>query len=819
MKRIFNISSFPVYIPFLFYILFTTYTLSLQAKNPNRRIWFDKPCTSTGKTAWSGATNLVNSGDGIQNSDLEWENCSLPIGNGNIGANIFGSVATERITFNEKTLWRGGPGAVSSARDYWDVNKESAHLLPQIREALVKGRRDEAWELLSQNFDSTVPYPANDEKNFRFGSFTSAGEFKIRTGLDEEKVSGYFRELLLDSALVKVSFEAEGVRHDREYFISYPSNVLAASFKASKGGAQNLEITYIPNPLMDGKFSRDGRDGIIFRGWLQSNGMEFVMRMRVVAEGGETTVDNGVLKVSGADSAVLLITADTDYKVNFNPHVSDRKAYIGVRPMKTTEEWMQEASSRGLEGLKKQHLEDYRSLFARVSFVLDDSGKCLEPTPQRIAAYRLGKADPGLETMYYDFGRYLLIASSRPGNLPANLQGIWHNNVDGPWRVDYHNNINIQMNYWPACPTNLSECEQPLFDFIRTLVEPGRRTAKAYFGAEGWTASVSGNIFGFTSPLDSRDMSWNYCPMAGPWLATHIVRHFDFTADTTFLRENFEILKGAADFTVGMLWKTPEGHYSICPSTSPEHGPVDIGATFTNAVAREILAGAVRVSEILSAGTSAAKVWKERLDSIVPYKTGCYGQLQEWYDDIDSPDDRHRHLNHLYGLYPGTSISTLSTPELAEASRVVLEHRGDGATGWSMGWKLNLWARLRDGDRAYKLYGNLLREGTNDNLWDRHPPFQIDGNFGGMAGVTQMLIQSQDDCIDLLPALPAVWHTGHLTGVKAVGNFTLDIFWKDNVLDYALIRSGSGGRCTVRYGNRTRVLETGSGGIYTVRFE
>ncbi|MGN0188668.1 MAG: glycosyl hydrolase family 95 catalytic domain-containing protein, partial [Candidatus Cryptobacteroides sp.] len=494
------------------------------------------------------------------------------------------------------------------------------------------------------------------------------------------------------------------------------------------------------------------------------------------------------------------------------------KAFVGVKPARTTAGWMRKASEDGYETLKRRHIEDYRGLFSRVDFVLEGGDGCGMPTPERLAAYREGKADTGLETLYYDFGRYLLIACSRAGNMPANLQGIWHNNVDGPWRVDYHNNINIQMNYWAACLTGLEECEQPLFDFIRTLVEPGRRTAKAYFGADGWTASVSGNIFGFTSPLDSRDMSWNYCPMAGPWLATHIARHFDFTADTTFLRENFEVLKGAADFTLGMLWKTPEGHYSISPSTSPEHGPVDLGATFANAVAREVLSGAVRASEILSADRDRAKVWAERLDSIAPYKIGRYGQLQEWSDDIDSPEDRHRHINHLYGLHPGTSVSPLRTPELAQAARVVLEHRGDGATGWSMGWKLNLWARLLDGDRAHKLYGNLLREGTNDNLWDRHPPFQIDGNFGGVSGVTEMLVQSHAGCIDLLPALPSAWHTGHLTGVKAVGNFTVDIHWKDNALDYAVIRSSSGGTCTVRYGKRTQVLETGPDETFTVSF-
>lgn len=786
--------------------------------NPDRRVWFDKPCKSVEEVAWSGADNLLDSGDSTVNSDYEWENCSLPVGNGSIGANIFGAVGTERITFNEKTLWRGGPGAVENASEYWNVNRESAYLLPRIREMLSLGKSDEALELLSRNFGSNVPYPATAEKDFRFGSFTTAGEFKIRTGLNEETVRDYKRELLLDSALVRVCFTAEGTRYNREYFISWPDNVLAASFSASDRGRQNLDIKYIPNPLLDGSLEKDGRDGIVFRGRLKNNGMEFVMRMRVRTIGGKVMVDEEGLKVRGADSAVLLITSDTDYRPSFSPDFNDRNAYVGERPLKTTGEWMRKAFGTGYEILKENHIQDYRELFSRVDFSLEGCGQCNETTPRRLEEYRKGRPDPGLETLYYDFGRYLLIACSRAGNMPANLQGIWHNNVDGPWRVDYHNNINLQMNYWPACITNLAECELPLFDFIRTLVEPGRRTAGAYFGARGWTASVSGNIFGFTSPLDSRDMSWNYCPMAGPWLATHIIRHFDFTADTTFLRDNYEILKGAADFTTDMLWKSPEGLYSISPSTSPEHGPVDKGATFANAVARETLSAAVRAAGILSRDKEEAELWAGRLDSIAPYRTGRYGQLQEWSDDIDSPQDRHRHVNHLFGVHPGTSISPQETPDLAEAAKVVLNHRGDGATGWSMGWKLNLWARLQDGDRAYKLYGNLLREGTNDNLWDRHPPFQIDGNFGGTAGITEMLLQSHAGCIHLLPALPGAWPAGHITGIKAVGNFTVDIHWKDNVLDYAVVRSGSGGMCTIRYGEKSKVIQTSKGGQYLVRF-
>ena len=324
--------------------------------------------------------------------------------------------------------------------------------------------------------------------------------------------------------------------------------------------------------------------------------------------------------------------------------------------------------------------------------------------------YREGVADFDLEVLYFQYGRYLLIASSRKGNLPANLQGIWARGVDGDWRVDYHNNINLQMNYWLASPGNLLECNQPLIDYIRTLILPGRETAKAYYNARGWTASISSNIFGFTSPLASEDMSWNFSPMAGPWLATHLWEHYDFTRDKKYLKTTaYDIIKGSANFTTDYLWKTPAGFYTACPSTSPEHGPIDQGATFVHAVAREILSQAIKASIVLNKDKAERKRWQNVLDSIAPYNIGRYGQLMEWSKDIDDPKDEHRHVNHLFGLHPGTTISPILTPDLAEASKVVLNHRGDGATGWSMGWKINQWARLHDGDRAYLLFGNLLK--------------------------------------------------------------------------------------------------------------
>ena len=411
----------------------------------------------------------------------------------------------------------------------------------------------------------------------------------------------------------------------------------------------------------------------------------------------------------------------------------------------------------------------------------------------------------------------MLIASSRPGNMPANLQGLWANGVDGPWRVDYHNNINVQMNYWPACPTNLIECNWPLIDYIRTLVKPGERVAKSYFNARGWTASISANIFGFASPLSSQEMSWNFNPMAGPWLATHIWEYYDYTRDKQFLKEiGYDLIKSSANFAVDYLWKRPDGSYTAAPSTSPEHGPVDQGTTFVHAVIREILLNAIDASKALGVDTKVRKQWQEVYDNLVPYQTGRYGQLMEWSRDIDDPKDEHRHVNHLFGMHPGHTLSPITTPELAKAARIVLEHRGDGATGWSMGWKLNQWARLQDGNHAYKLFGNLLKNGTLDNLWDTHPPFQIDGNFGGTAGVTELLLQSHMGFIQLLPALPDAWAEGAVEGLMARGNFEVDLRWADGKLQEAVITSNAGQPCQVRYGDQTLNFKTKKGQTYTI---
>ena len=756
--------------------------------------WFDTPVTLKGQQIWYGGhpekwTNKkpISAGDTARNPDPDWESKSLPIGNGSIGANILGSVEAERITLNEKTLWRGGPNTKKGAAYYWNVMQE-------IRDAFAANDWEKASQLTRKNFNSPMPYESYAEDPFRFGSFTTMGEAYIETGLSTVGMSDYRRALSLDSALASVSFVKDGVRYQREYFISYPANVMAIRYKASRQGKQNLVFSYAPNPVSTGRLVADGRNGLLWDARLDNNDMQYAVRIRAINKGGSLSNEGGKLTVKGADEVVFLISADTDYKANNNPDYNDPKTYVGVDPLATTQDWVSKAEGKGYAQLLDEHYKDYSRLFNRVSLNLNDAANANDmPIDQRLANYRKGAKDFYLEQLYYQFGRYLLIASSRPGNMPANLQGVWHNNVDGPWRVDYHNNINLQMNYWPACTTNLSECELPLFDFIQTQVKPGEKTAKSYYGTRGWTTSVSSNIFGFTSPLSSEDKK--------------------FLSETAY-----DIIKGSANFAADYLWHRKDGVYTAAPSTSPEHGPIDEGATFAHAVIREILLDAVEASKILGRDAKDRKLWEDALKHIAPYQIGRYGQLMEWSKDIDDPKDEHRHVNHLFGLHPGRTISPITTPELAKASKVVLEHRGDGATGWSMGWKLNQWARLHDGNHAYKLYGNLLKNGTLDNLWDTHAPFQIDGNFGGTAGVTEMLMQSHMGFIHLLPALPDAWQKGSVKGLRAKGNFTVDIYWDNGRLTKAVILSGSGEPCQVRYGDKVKKMKTQKGKTYEVKF-
>ena len=792
---------------------------TLQAQHPSYTIWFDQPNNLDNRKIW-----FQNRGYG-HNADKQWENTSLPIGNGSLGANIMGSISAERITLNEKTLWRGGPNTSKGADYYWNVNKKSAHVLKDIREAFTQGNIQKATELTRKNFNGYAGYEEYSEKPFRFGSFTTMGELYIETGLSEIGMSDYRRQLSLEDAVATVSFKKDGVEYERNSFISYPDNAMILRFRANKPGKQNLTFRYTSTTEAEGKTTPDGANGLVFTGRLKNNQMEYAVRIQAFHQGGSLQVENDKIHVQGADEVVFLLTADTDYKLNLDPDFKDPKTYVGVDPVLSTQTMMKAAASHNYESLLQRHKDDYQNLFGRVQLHLNPNRPTILqfpaqtdlPTYQRLELYRKGKADPHLEELYFQFGRYLLIASSRPGNMPANLQGMWHNNVDGPWRVDYHNNINVQMNYWPAHTTQLSECSWPMIDYIRSLVKPGEVTAQSYFGARGWTASISSNIFGFTSPLVSEDMSWNFSPVAGPWLATHIWEYYDYTRDKEFLKEiGYDLIKSSANFAVDYLWHREDGTYTAAPSTSPEHGPIDEGATFSHAVIREILLNAIDASKALKTDTKQRKEWEKVLAHIAPYQIGRYGQLMEWSKDIDDPKDEHRHVNHLFGLHPGHTLSPITTPELAKASRVVLEHRGDGATGWSMGWKLNQWARLHDGNHAYTLYGNLLKNGTLDNLWDSHSPYQIDGNFGGTAGIVELLLQSHMGFIHLLPALPDAWSEGNVKGLMARGNFKVNIAWSEGKLTEAQIHANVNGPCHIYYQGQELKFRAAKGKTYQV---
>ena len=839
------------------------------------RIWFDIPTSSAGRAVWAGGP------------DPEWESKSLPLGNGSLGAGVMGSISRERLVLNEKSLWTGGPAVSGNPDYYWDSNKQSAAFLPEIRQAFADGDlalADRLTKKYMSGKDGAGEYGVSAD---RFGYMTTLGELLIDTGLREgpvpegfgkeaarkvnysgvakaEKASrparnegpgatveDYSRSLSLDSATVRVQFRQDGISYKRECFVSYPDRVIAVRFSSGRNRVQNLNLSYLCNPIADGTTVSAGKDEILYTGRLKSNGEAFALRVKAVARKGKVTSEDGVLKVTDASEVIFYVASATDYRMNFDPDFSDVNTYYkGEDPAAVTARRIAAASRLGWKKLLKRHLADYRTLFDRVELKLSADGYPSEdratlgtvrgrgpaplggversetseegylsaerPTPYRLDSYKEGNPDTGLEALYFQYGRYLLIASSREGDMPANLQGVWCNKLKGPWNTDYHNNINIQMNYWPANLTNLDECMPPLVDYIRSLQKSGKKVAQAYYGADGWTAEISSNIYGFASPAASESMGWNLAPANGPWLATHLWDRYSFTQDIDYLEDIYDMLAGSADFCRDFLWKRPDGSYTAAPSTSPEHGPVDEGATFVHAVVREALMDAIEASEILDRDEERREEWQEVIDHLAPYRIGRYGQLMEWSRDIDNPEDNHRHVNHLYGLHPGRTVSVAGTPELAEASKVVLEHRGDAGTGWSMGWKLNMWARLHDGEHAYRLLHNLLASGTLDNLWDDHPPFQIDGNFGGTAGIAEMLVQSQGESIELLPALPSAWASGSVKGLCARGGFEIAMSWVDGRLTRAEVLSKAGGECRLSYGGETRNFDTKKGKKYII---
>ncbi|MDD6505800.1 MAG: glycoside hydrolase N-terminal domain-containing protein [Prevotellaceae bacterium] len=800
--------------------------MSVQAQD--LKIWYNSPVELTIPAAIGQAPPKIDYKQGKAKKVTKerkmigtvWENYCLPLGNSSLGASLLQSAAIDCIILNEKSLWKGGPASGSGAKTYWTMNPDSRKYLPIIRQAFAEGKDHVADSLTKVHFSGTFVDSSNKD-TLRFGTFTTMGEWYVRTGLDDAKSESFYRDLNLQDATSHVTVKNQGVTYRRSYFVSYPDQALVMRYEADKKGKQNLTWTYLPNPDAIGQWTV-GKDELLYAAKLNNNQLPYAFRIKARANGGTVAYEAGKIVVKGATSVDFILTAATAYVINKQPDFTDPNTYYGQDPIRITADRMQAAAAKSYKTLYQNHVADYRKYFDRMSLAINPDKPFQDmPTDTRLDAYKEGADDPYLEALYYQFARYMTIAASRGATLPMNLQGIWSRGVKSAWNSDYHNNINLQMNYWPTCTANLMECFQPLVEYLQMVYEPGRLTAKAMYGGEGWTLNISTNPYGFTAPTKSPDMIWNLAAINGPWLATHLWEYYTFTLDKEWLRDiGYPLLKGSADFVCNYLWKQDNGLYTSAPSTSPEHGPVDKGVTFANAVAKELLMNTVAAAKVLNRDAQEVVRWTEIINHIEPYRIGRYGQLMEWSKDIDNPNDNHRHTNHLFGLYPGHTISLAETPKLAEAAKVVLEHRGDLSTGWSMGWKLNLWAHLHDGNRSYKLLRDLLSSGTNYNLWDTHPPFQIDGNLGGLAGITEMMIQSTEQEILLLPAIPDTWKQGTIKGVRARGNYTLDINWnmQSQPQVSVTVYAHANGTCKLRYKDKVQTFSTEKGKRYKFTF-